>query len=168
MKNSVFRGIEIIFRPELCVSCRSCELSCAVSKSKTRNLFTAIHESSIPVKRLTIERNTENEMMYHLRCSHCKDAKCIEACMFDAIFRDPETLTVVIDENKCKACQLCVKACDKGVLQIVKVKGKKPIVRKCTFCAEIGTGPECVRACPTKALVISLASNHVFNTIETR
>lgn len=167
MNNSIFRGIEIIFRPEFCISCRSCEISCAVSKSKTRNLFTAIKENPSPLKRLTIGRSAEDEMIHHLRCLHCKDAKCIRACMFDAIFRDPETLTIVVDESKCKACQLCVKACDRGVLQIMKVKGKKPVVSKCNHCAEKDTGPECVRACPTNALVLSLASNHLSNNTET-
>ncbi len=162
----VLRGIDIVFRPERCLSCRACELACAVSKSKSQNLFEAIYEETPPQKRLQVRQSSSSEVLIQERCSHCKDAACIKSCKFNAISRDPETLTVVIDEDICKGCMLCVKACEKKVLKIVKEKGKKPVALKCTYCAELSTGPECVRSCPTDALVITLASKHLITNIE--
>lgn len=64
-KLSTLRGMTIIFRPELCVLCRSCELACAVSKSKSKNLFTAINEKPIPQQRLYITKTADEGIVSH-------------------------------------------------------------------------------------------------------
>lgn len=41
---------DVIIRPELCMGCRSCEVACAVSHSKSKNLFSALGEDPAPKK----------------------------------------------------------------------------------------------------------------------
>ncbi len=160
-KLSTLRGMTIIFRPKLCVLCRSCELACAVSKSKSKNLFTAINEKPIPQQRLYITKTADEGIVSQQRCEHCETAPCVAACSLGAIERDPISLSILIDTEKCIACMFCVDACEKKVLKILKIENEAPVVLKCTHCVEIPTGPECVRSCPTKALVVSLASKFV-------
>ena len=45
---------------------------------------------------------------------------CVEACMFDAIFINPETKLPEVDEEKCTACGACVKACPKDIIELRK------------------------------------------------
>ena len=159
--NVALGGISIIFREDRCMFCRACELACAVSGSRSKTLHTAIGESPPPLKRLRVSRRSSEDVIIQNRCNQCTEAACISVCRFDAITRDPVTRVVQIDEKKCRACMLCVKACGKEVLTIIRRKGLTPIVVKCNYCAELKTGPECVRACPTNALVIGLSSLRV-------
>ena len=152
------RGINIILRQDRCLFCRACEIACAVSKSASKTLLGAISETQQPLKRLRVSKDPNDDVILHNRCNQCREAACISACSFGAIQRDPASLVVHIDEKKCRACMRCVKSCGKGVLTIIRRKGNSPIAVKCDLCADLKTGPQCVRACPTNALVISLPS----------
>lgn len=83
-------------------------------------------------------------------CNQCESPPCIPVCPVDATFRDADGL-VVIDQKKCIACGLCVKACPYGARYV------NPVVNaadKCDFCASRrrdGLQPACVEVCPTGA-----------------
>lgn len=49
---------------------------------------------------------------------------CVEVCDFDAMYMDEKTGLPVIFEDKCTACNMCVKACPKDILELWP-KGKK-------------------------------------------
>jgi len=49
---------------------------------------------------------------------------CVRSCQFDAMYIDEETGLPVIIEDKCVACNACVTACPRGVIQL-RLKGKK-------------------------------------------
>lgn len=81
---------------------------------------------------------------------------CKEVCQFDAI----EIIDgiAVIDPDKCTSCGQCIKACPKGIIQLVPYSQKvmvkcknlefgKPVKDKCNIGC-IGC-QMCVRACPT-------------------
>lgn len=51
-------------------------------------------------------------------CLGCGD--CVEACKFDAIHINPETMLPEVDEEKCTACGACTKACPKNIIELRK------------------------------------------------
>jgi carbon-monoxide dehydrogenase iron sulfur subunit len=155
-----FKGITIISRPEKCLACRACEIACAVSKSRTRNLFEAVYEEPPPIKRIHVRRVRDGSqpVIRPEHCLHCRDAPCLSKCKLGAIKRDPILGIIVISEEKCKGCGLCAKVCPFSVINMVRTAGWTRVALKCTQCAEHEAGPACVRACPTNALVISLAT----------
>ncbi len=158
---SFFKGMTIIARPDKCLACGACELACAVSKSKTQNLFEAIYENPLPIKRLKIRKTKEGStpVVRPEHCVHCRDAPCLPACkQHNAIIRDPLTGTIVILEEKCVGCPLCARACPFDVISVIRMEGRKRrVALKCTYCSEHEYGPACVRSCPTNALTIGLA-----------
>lgn len=49
---------------------------------------------------------------------------CVEACAFDAMYMNQETGLPIILNDKCVACEACVKACPRSIIEMRK-KGKK-------------------------------------------
>lgn len=94
---------------------------------------------------------------------------CVEVCDFDAIYMDENTgLPVVIEEN-CTACNACVEACPRNIIEL-RPKGKKNRRTYIACINEEKTGPAkqncsvpcigcglCVKECPVDA--ISMENN---------
>lgn len=156
---SFFKGMTIIARPDRCVSCKTCEIACAVAKSTTHRLYDSINETPLPVKRIHVRKvgDISHPEIRPEQCHQCKDAPCLPSCKFEAIYRDVDTDTIVIVEKKCVGCGLCARACPFNVISLIRTEGKRRVALKCTYCREHQAGPACVRSCPTNALVVSLA-----------
>ncbi|MCP4221025.1 MAG: cyclic nucleotide-binding domain-containing protein [bacterium] len=156
---SFFKGMTIIARPDRCVSCRSCEIACAVAKSGSHKLGSAIYEKPLPVKRIHVRKvlNGSEPVIRPEHCTHCKAAPCLNSCKFVAIKRDVMSGTIAIVTDKCVGCGLCARACPFDVISMIRTKGKRKVALKCTYCSEHQDGPACVRSCPTNTLVIALS-----------
>lgn len=87
---------------------------------------------------------------------------CVRACSFGAITIDENNLAVV-DPEKCTGCKLCVAACPRNVISMIKAdahvqvacgsKEKGPLVRK--ICPQGCIGCRiCVRECPQEAIAM--------------
>jgi Na+-translocating ferredoxin:NAD+ oxidoreductase RNF subunit RnfB len=50
--------------------------------------------------------------------------ECVDACDFDAMYMDEKTGLPVVLEDKCTACNACVKACPKDIMEL-RPKGRK-------------------------------------------
>ncbi|MGE4357923.1 MAG: RnfABCDGE type electron transport complex subunit B [Candidatus Omnitrophota bacterium] len=88
---------------------------------------------------------------------------CVKICPFGAIYVDKEKNLPVIDEEKCTACGLCIKACPKKII-VLKPKDKKIYV----MCRSLDKGAlvskyckngcigclKCEKACPTHAIQV--------------
>jgi molybdopterin-containing oxidoreductase family iron-sulfur binding subunit len=106
-------------------------------------------------------------------CLQCQNPPCVNVCPVGATFSTPEG-TVLIDQNRCIGCRICMAACpyDRRFFNWGKapvppesfladyspehqVPVKKGTVMKCDFCpdmARAGTLPYCVQGCPHDAI----------------
>jgi len=69
------------------------------------------------------------------------DGRCTAACKLGAIFINDHGVAQV-DREKCKGCGLCVKACPKGLIQMIA-----PEYTIFPHCASLDTGAETRKAC---------------------
>jgi len=140
-----------------CLGCKSCEIACAVAHSVTNELFKAIKEEilSLPRKKIISSKNKN----YPVSCRHCKDPKCVDACMAAALVYDKEKGMVLHDESRCVGCWMCVMVCPYGAIR-PNIKTEIPI--RCDKCKprtiDMVRGkdkdePSCVKACPTGAII---------------
>lgn len=140
----------IVVNIEKCLACKSCEIACALVHSKSKILEQAVAESPRPQRMVTVE--AAGEFGVPIQCRHCEAAPCVEICPTGAIRRQSEQAPVVVDEDLCIGCKLCMLICPFGVLRIGP-EGRTVI--KCDMCLELlekGQEPACVEACPSGAL----------------
>ena len=74
-------------------------------------------------------------------CAQCDDYPCIEACPANALSVDERTGAVIVNQDTCIGCSLCIEACPG------KVPHLHPISKKAVICDLCGGDPECVKVC---------------------
>ena len=106
-------------------------------------------------------------------CQQCQNPPCVNVCPVAATFSTPEG-TVLIDQDRCIGCRICMAACpyDRRFFNWGKapvppeaqlarysaehqVPAKRGTVMKCDFCPDMirsGTLPYCVQGCPKHAI----------------
>lgn len=85
-------------------------------------------------------------------CNHCADPACIKACPSGAMQKDEGTGIVWTDHEVCIGCGSCATICPYAAPVMDEANG---YMTKCDFCkdqVEEGGAPECVTACPQRAL----------------
>jgi anaerobic carbon-monoxide dehydrogenase iron sulfur subunit len=147
---------KIVIHEEYCMGCRLCEVHCLVAHSKSKKILKTFKEEfkfKDAEPRIVIEQ--EGTVSFGLPCRHCEDAACIEACMTGALYLDEKSQAVLLNEEKCVNCKMCIMACPYGVIKLSK--DKKKIASKCDLCVESGTDiPACVAHCPNEALTFEI------------
>jgi Fe-S-cluster-containing hydrogenase component 2 len=129
---------KIVIRPEKCTGCRICELRCSITQEKVFN------PSKARIRVMKSEPATDMPVL----CFQCQKPPCGDICPVGAISKT-ENGVVVINEDNCIGCGLCVEACPFGAM-FVHPEKNNPI--KCDLC---GGDPQCVKHCPTKALILT-------------
>lgn len=124
---------------DLCTGCRICELACSATKFGAYAPRRAHITISIESKGLRGQPTV---------CTQCENAPCIHACPTNAIQRDEKIGAVVISEEKCTGCRMCVLACPIEAIYF------DVETRKATKCDLCGGAPICVKYCPTTALAL--------------
>ncbi len=147
----------VIVHPERCVGCMQCMPACATAHSHTGNLVTATLEKPQPRPRVHVGAGLYGEGFPN-RCRHCDPAPCMLACLPGAIYRSPETASVLIDPDRCINCASCAMACPFGVIRYHEdymAQPGKSVAVKCDNCVERqakGMIPACVEMCKVGAL----------------
>jgi carbon-monoxide dehydrogenase iron sulfur subunit len=132
-----------------CLACRSCEIACAAGHSQAKTLFKMILAEERSLPRVKVFAHRETSMP--IACRHCDDPQCVMACMAAAIRKDTSTGKVVYDEDRCVGCWMCVMVCPYGA---IRPDNRKKIPLRCDFCPDEEI-PLCVKACPTRAIVLA-------------
>ena len=124
-----------------CTGCMACTLVCSFTK------FRVFGPEYSRIKLLKIEDSGVDAPIF---CQQCEDPRCIPACPKDAIIRDAETGIIVIDEERCDGCAICVVSCPYGAISVHPESSKKNrVLLKCDLC---GGNPQCMAWCETGAL----------------
>ncbi len=79
-----------------------------------------------------------------LQCPH--PVPCATACPYEAIMMDEKTGARKVDQERCRGCRICQRACPWEMMTFNESALK---ASKCFLC---NGNPECVDACPTGAL----------------
>lgn len=140
---------QILVRTERCLGCKSCELACSTVHTASREIISAVLSGERPVRRVSVETNSENTVNIPVQCRQCREPKCVTACMTGAMYMDDGTGLVLNREEKCVGCWMCVMVCPYGVIT-PGIEAAKAV--KCDQCFSEGHDPACVKACPTKAI----------------
>jgi carbon-monoxide dehydrogenase iron sulfur subunit len=138
----------VYVKEEVCIGCHLCEVYCRLQHARSADLVKAFkRESPRALPRLRVEER--GVVSLSVRCQHCDDAPCVQACLTGAMSRDPVSSLVTVDEGRCIGCGTCLLVCPLGVIRL-NTEEKKMV--KCDLCQgeEI---PACVANCPNEALI---------------
>ena len=138
----------MLARRDLCLGCQACEIACK-------------QEHDIPVgprwmRVITVgpdEVGGKLRLSFNqMRCMHCGEPPCIEACPESAITKRIDGI-VLINQELCTGCKACIEACPFGAPQY---NPERNVVEMCTLCVhrvDEGLKPACALVCPTRALI---------------
>jgi len=122
---------------EKCIGCRLCEQMCSLHHEKeVRPAYSRIHAILWEEEGVSVP----------VVCIQCDDAPCVGACKYEALWRDPATGAILVIEDNCIGCKMCMVACPYGCVGYDKGRHK---VFKCDLC---GGDPKCCSICPSGAL----------------
>ena len=95
----------MVIEQKRCIGCNACVLAC-----KAEHFL----PPEILWNRVLIAETgkypTVNKLIYSIRCNHCQEPKCVEACPTGAT-QQREDGIVWVDENECVGCRYCMIAC---------------------------------------------------------
>lgn len=121
----------MVVDPQMCTECMDCITAC----KKEHGIARAKKAGTLPI--------------FCLHC-HPEKAPCRSICPTGAIKEKNGTL--VIDEESCIVCRLCMVACPVGM---VVIDADKKSAQKCTLCMDCDRIiPACVEACKDNALKV--------------
>jgi carbon-monoxide dehydrogenase iron sulfur subunit len=138
---------QLYYEVKKCLGCKSCEIACGVAHSACGGLFGMLREEVLSLPRKKILATSGKN--YPVSCRHCKDPKCVDACMAAALVYDKVKGMVLHDETRCVGCWMCVMVCPYAAIW-PNIKRKIPV--RCDKCKDKDE-PACVKACPTRAVV---------------
>jgi anaerobic carbon-monoxide dehydrogenase iron sulfur subunit len=137
---------EIVFLKERCATCGACAAACAAEHKKNHRLYDRLAPLPMGRKRRASEGRGDPESLppHAVRCEHCEEPACLEACISGAFGKADRVFT---RWDHCVGCFMCVMNCPFGA--ILPFFNKAVKCDACLFTEK----PACVRACPQNALL---------------
>src|SRR4030042_5670961 len=114
-----------------CSGCRRCEIACTLS-----------HEGKIwpEASRVRVFMLVPGVEVPHL-CAQCSNYPCVASCEFKALSVNEQTGAVIVDEETCTTCGVCIQACPGNVPHL------NPSEKYIVICDLCGGEPECAKVC---------------------
>ena len=119
-----------------CSRCRMCELMCAFRHHHVGN------PKRSRIRVTSLGRGVD----IPVTCLNCEDPPCMNVCPTGALSRNDRDAMVMVNDDLCIGCTMCVNACPAGAVFLDPVEG---VARKCDLC---GGDPQCVKYCPAGVL----------------
>ena len=148
---SVRRSGVIQFDEKKCLACRECEVACSLAHEGECN-------PSLSRVRISFDDFVPG-LPSATVCKQCDWPACYYACASrwdpPSIRIDEQTGSRAIDQDLCRGCGSCQRACplspEHNVIAYKQI-GRRRKYFKCDLCSGREGGPVCVRICPGKAL----------------
>lgn len=142
-----------------CIACRGCQVACKswnqLPAADTQFVGTyenppdLLPETWCRIKYREVEEGGKVRWLFcFYACMHCHEPGCAKVCPVNAISKT-SLGAVVVDQDTCISCGLCVTACPFDVPRV----GSGMV--KCTLCHDrISNGlvTACAKACPTRSI----------------
>ncbi len=141
---------KVALDPLKCTACRTCEVQCSITHSRSGSIYSAIFESPPSLTRVRVAWTPG--LNVPVRCVHCENAPCLLACPVGAIEEDDPTGTVQVREEKCIGCFTCLLVCPYGAVRLTFDRKKAYKCDGCRNRLNEGLAPACASGCPTGAL----------------
>ncbi|MBR2836286.1 MAG: 4Fe-4S dicluster domain-containing protein [Coriobacteriales bacterium] len=125
-----------------CIGCHACEVACKTE----HDIALGVKWNFVPQVGPMGTFPNLSQYWLPLQCQQCENAPCIEVCPTGASYRSEDGV-VLIDQETCIGCQLCMDACP---YKVRSYDDTLNVVQKCTLCKELtdqGEKPACVAVC---------------------
>jgi Fe-S-cluster-containing dehydrogenase component/CRP-like cAMP-binding protein len=139
----------VVIDEAACVQCGHCAWSCGSAHAD--GIARLVRRGEIVPARLD-EGDAAKAVLLATSCQHCASAACMPVCPTGAITHGARG-EVVLREDLCTGCGACAKACPWDAVRMAPRAGGGSVAVKCDLCTGRESGPACVDACPTGALV---------------
>jgi Fe-S-cluster-containing dehydrogenase component len=128
-----------------CIDCERCMEACRKGWN--------VPEYGYRTRVLEIRENGKLKTFLPVPCMQCDDPPCVAACPTSASIKRKEDGIIIVQQNKCMGCKVCMLSCPYDARYFNE---EKRAIDKCDFCLprlEKGLKPFCVEACPTHARI---------------
>lgn len=102
--------------PELCIGCKTCMAACVASHTG-KALFAMKPNSFDFTPRVHVVYTSK--ITKAVQCQQCPKPRCLDACPFNCISLGEDS--VVIDEDACRGCGKCSKACPFDAITMTRI-----------------------------------------------
>jgi len=150
----------IFFDKDRCIGCYACVIACKLRhgapphpSAPPEGNPTGINPINVFQYGPVIQEDRVIQFFQPISCMHCADAPCINVCPTHALYTDPQTGAVLVNQKRCIGCKFCLWACPYGALHL---DGKGEIV-KCDMCADRlkeGKRTACEATCVARAIFV--------------
>lgn len=169
----------IVVTPDKCKACRRCEVACIAAHHNMTFKDAMKHRDTL-VSRVQVVK--AEGLKTTVRCHQCENAPCCNICPTAALRQD-EDGRIVMQEEHCIACGMCISACPYGTISLdamgkaqvcdtengdlpACVNPGREVAVRCDMCHawRMENGKKitaCMEACPVRALSMVLPDGTV-------
>ena len=123
-----------------CSGCDSCVAACKLE----HEIDLGVYYNHVEIVGPTGTFPDIEQYWLPMQCQQCENPGCIEVCPTGASFRDEKTGVVLIDQDTCIGCGVCLTGCPYGIRMIDPATNT---MVKCTLCYEKSANDEWEPAC---------------------